>query len=59
MPVRGQFAAASLANSVSNGSVRASVRQNSRHGGAQEKQEAKRCKDRIMGQRMIAISIGL
>lgn len=45
MPVRGQFAAASAAGS---GSVRASVTQNSRrHGGAQEKQEAKRCKDRI------------
>lgn len=47
MPVRGQFVAASAAGSVSSGSVRASVTQNSRHGGAQEKQEAKRCKDRI------------
>lgn len=42
MPVRGEFAAASAAGSVSSGSVRASVTQNSRHGGAQEKQEAKR-----------------
>lgn len=42
MPVRGQFAAASAAGSVSSGSVRASVTPNLRHGGAQEKQETQR-----------------
>lgn len=42
-----QFAAASAAGSVSSGSVRASVTRDLQHGGAQEKQEAQRCKRRI------------
>lgn len=42
-----QFVAASAAGSVSSGSVRASVTRDLQHGGAQEKQEAQRCKRRI------------
>lgn len=44
-----QFAA-SAAGNVSSGSVRASVTRDLQHGGAQEKQEAQRCKPSHMGE---------